>query len=175
MRVEEGKPPQNQSWLWAVWPDWAIYSTLGNFLKPLATINLPKSTTFLGLIVKGSKSIIFLVKSFLGNFYSHLVIFFLVTLVSNKPHKPQNFFSHFGKKTCFCWCYRKTKKNKIVKQKHTRRYQHAKVKQLKLVNFTIVTYLKAFWFIKSYLYTQVQDYAPKLHIALKMAHSCCFN
>ena len=29
-------------YLQAVWPDWAIYWTLGNFLKPLATINLPK-------------------------------------------------------------------------------------------------------------------------------------
>ena len=29
-----------------VWPDWAIYWTLGNFLKPLATINLPKFPTF---------------------------------------------------------------------------------------------------------------------------------
>ena len=28
--------------LLAVWPDWAMYWTLGNFLKPLATINLPK-------------------------------------------------------------------------------------------------------------------------------------
>ena len=36
---------QNES---PVWPDWAIYWTLGNFLKPLATINLPKSPTFLG-------------------------------------------------------------------------------------------------------------------------------
>ena len=31
---------------WPVWPDWAIYWTFGNFLKPLATINLPKSPTF---------------------------------------------------------------------------------------------------------------------------------
>ena len=29
-----------------VWPDWAIYWTLGNFLKSLATINLSKSSTF---------------------------------------------------------------------------------------------------------------------------------
>ena len=29
-----------------VWPDWAIYWTLGIFLKPLATINLAKSPTF---------------------------------------------------------------------------------------------------------------------------------
>ena len=44
--------------LHTVWPDWAIYWTLGNFLMPLAAINLPKSPTFL------------------GNFYWHLAIFF---------------------------------------------------------------------------------------------------
>ena len=33
---------------WAVWPDRAIYWILGNFLKPLATIKVPKSSTFLG-------------------------------------------------------------------------------------------------------------------------------
>ena len=41
-----------------------------------ATINLPKSPTFLANFVKVSKSFIFLVKSFLGNFYRHLAIFF---------------------------------------------------------------------------------------------------
>ena len=40
-----------------VWPDWAIYWTFGNRLKPLATISLPKSPTF---FVKVSKPIIFL-------------------------------------------------------------------------------------------------------------------
>ena len=38
-----------------VWPDWVIYWTLGNFLKPLATIHLPKSPTFLGNFCKGFK------------------------------------------------------------------------------------------------------------------------
>ena len=57
---------------------------LGNFLKPLATINLPKSPTFLGIFVKVSKSIIFLVKSFLGNFYRHLAFFSGHT--ENNPH-----------------------------------------------------------------------------------------
>ena len=52
-----------------MWPDWAIYWALCNFIKPLATIHLSKSHTFLGIFVKVSKSIIFLVKSFLGNFY----------------------------------------------------------------------------------------------------------
>ena len=51
-----------------------LYCTLGHFLKPLATINLPKSPTFLSNFCKGVK-IIFLVKSFLGNFYRHLAIF----------------------------------------------------------------------------------------------------
>ena len=32
----------------SVWPYWAIYWTLYNFLKPLATFNLPKSPTFVG-------------------------------------------------------------------------------------------------------------------------------
>ena len=32
----------------SVWPDLAIFWTLGNFLKPLATINLPKSPNILG-------------------------------------------------------------------------------------------------------------------------------
>ena len=38
-----------------VWPDWAIFSTLGKFFKPLATINLPKTLTFLGNFCKGIK------------------------------------------------------------------------------------------------------------------------
>ena len=58
-----------------MWPDWAIYRTLGNFLKALATINLPKTSTFFGNFCKGvnffnlSSEIIF------GNFYRHLAIF----------------------------------------------------------------------------------------------------
>ena len=39
----------------SVWPDWAIFCTLGNFLKPLATINWPKSFTFLDNFCKGVK------------------------------------------------------------------------------------------------------------------------
>ena len=38
-----------------VWPYWAIYWTLGHFLKPLVTINLPKFPTFLGKFCKGVK------------------------------------------------------------------------------------------------------------------------
>ena len=59
-------------------PDWAIYWTLGNFLKYLATINLPKSLTFLGNFCKSvkiyhfSSEIVFgqLLQIF-GNFYGH--------------------------------------------------------------------------------------------------------
>ena len=59
----------------SVWPGWAIYWTLGNFLKPLATIILPKPPTFLGKFCKGVKIHPFLVKSFLVNFYRHLAFF----------------------------------------------------------------------------------------------------
>ena len=41
--------------MWPVWPDWVIYWTLGNFLKHLETINLPKSPTFLGNLCKDGK------------------------------------------------------------------------------------------------------------------------
>ena len=65
----------------SVWPDWAIYLTLGNFLKPLATINLSKSPTFLGNFCMCLKIYYFSSESILGNFYRHLAIFFLVTLL----------------------------------------------------------------------------------------------
>ena len=60
----------------SVWPDWAIYLTLGNFLKPLATINLSKSPTFLGNFCMCLKIYYFSSESILGNFYRHLAIFF---------------------------------------------------------------------------------------------------
>ena len=44
------------------------FYTLGNFLKPLATINYPKSLTFLGNFCKYVKIYHFSWKSFLGNF-----------------------------------------------------------------------------------------------------------
>ena len=46
----------------AVWPDWLIYWTFGNFSKPVATISLPKSPTILGN---------FCAKIF--NFYSEII------------------------------------------------------------------------------------------------------
>ena len=42
-----------------MWPDWAIYCTLGNFLKDLATIILPNFSTFLDNFCKGVKIIHF--------------------------------------------------------------------------------------------------------------------
>ena len=67
-----------------VWPDWAIYCTLGNFSKPLATINLPKSPTFLGNFCEGVKIIHFSCEIILGNFYRHLAIFIWSHWSSNK-------------------------------------------------------------------------------------------
>ena len=54
-RAEE-KTSKQELWEWGpVWPDWAIYWTLGKILKPNATINLPKCPTFLGNFCKGVK------------------------------------------------------------------------------------------------------------------------
>ena len=63
-------------WSYSVWPDCAIYWTLGKFLKHLATINLPKSLTFLGNFCKVVKIYHFYSAIILGNFYRHLAIFF---------------------------------------------------------------------------------------------------
>ena len=49
-----------------VWTDRAIYWTLGNFSKPLATINLPESPTFLGNFYKGVKIFNFSNETILG-------------------------------------------------------------------------------------------------------------
>ena len=58
-----------------MWPDWVIFWTLGNFLNPLATVNLPNLPHSEAITVNVSKSFIFLVKPFFGNFYRHLAIF----------------------------------------------------------------------------------------------------
>ena len=42
-----------------VWPNWAIHCTLGNFSKPVATIILPKSSTFVGNFCKCSQNLSF--------------------------------------------------------------------------------------------------------------------
>ena len=55
-----------------VWPDWAIYLTLRNFSKPVATINLPKFPTFLG---KGVNIFNFSSEIIFGQLYRHLETF----------------------------------------------------------------------------------------------------
>ena len=52
-----------------VWPDWAIYCTLGNFSKPVATFILPKFTTFFDNFRKVLKIFNFPSEIILGNFY----------------------------------------------------------------------------------------------------------
>ena len=59
-----------------VWPDWSIYWTLGNFLKPLATVNLPKSSTFVGIFCKGVKICHFSSEIIFVQLYRHLANFF---------------------------------------------------------------------------------------------------
>ena len=66
--------------------DWAIYWTLRKILRPLATINLPKSATFLGNFCKGVKIYNFSSEIILGNFYRHLAIF------SGHTDEPQHFW-----------------------------------------------------------------------------------
>ena len=60
--------------------DWAIYGTLGKFLKPLATTNLPKSLTFLGYFCKGVKSYHFSSEISFGQLLLIFGDFFLVIL-----------------------------------------------------------------------------------------------
>ena len=74
-----------------VWPDLAINWTLGNFSKPLATINS------LAIFVKVSKSLIVLVKSFLGNFL--LVTLFTMACLIN-VHKCVSFYKRKLQSRC---------------------------------------------------------------------------
>ena len=90
----------------SVWPDWGIYWTLGNFLKPLLTINLPKSATFLGNFVKVSKSLFFLVKSFIGNFYRHLAAFYWSHCWSVNLRRPK--LARFESQNLICTEMRQT-------------------------------------------------------------------
>ena len=59
----------------------AIYWTFGNFLKPLATINLPKSLTVLGNFCVGAKIFNFSSEIIFGLFLWTFGDFSLVTLV----------------------------------------------------------------------------------------------
>ena len=65
----------------SVWPDWASYWTLGNFSKPLATINFPKSPTFLGNFCKGVKIFNFCSEIIFGKLLLTFGDFLLVTLL----------------------------------------------------------------------------------------------
>ena len=65
-----------------MWPDWAIYWVLGNFLKPLATINLPKSPTFKSNFCKGVIIYPFCSEIIFGQLLETFGDFFLVTLVA---------------------------------------------------------------------------------------------
>ena len=68
------------SHLGSVWPDWAIFWTLGNILKPLATINLPQSSPFLVIFCKGVKIIHFSSETISGQLLMTFGDFYLVTL-----------------------------------------------------------------------------------------------
>ena len=65
-----------------VWPDWAIFCTLGNFFKPLATIYLPKSLTFLGNFCKVIKIYHFSCEIIFGQLLQMFGDFYLVTLIA---------------------------------------------------------------------------------------------
>ena len=65
-----------------VWPDWAIYWTLGNFLKHLATVNLPKFPTLLSISCKGVKIHHFSSVINFGQLLQTFGDFFLLTLPS---------------------------------------------------------------------------------------------
>ena len=67
----------------AVWPDWAIFWNLGNFLRPLATINLPESPKFLGNFCKGVKINHFSCEIIFGQLLWTFGDFYLVTLIQS--------------------------------------------------------------------------------------------
>ena len=56
------------------------FFTLGNFFKPVGTINLPKSLTFLGNCCKGIKIYHFSTEIIFGQLLQTFVDFYLVTL-----------------------------------------------------------------------------------------------
>ena len=59
----------------------------GQLLKPLATINFPKSPTFLGNFCKGVKIFNFSSEIIFGQLLKTFGNFFLVTLVLKSHHK----------------------------------------------------------------------------------------
>ena len=85
-----------------VWPDWAIYWTLGNFLKPLATINLSKSPAFLGNFCKCVKSLIFIVRSFWATFLD--IWQFFSGHTGPSVRWPNIFYFLYDKNDAACYC-----------------------------------------------------------------------
>jgi len=63
----------------------AIYWTLGNFLKPLAPINLPKSPTVLVNLCVGAKIFNFSSEIIFGQLLWTFGDFSLVTLIGDPP------------------------------------------------------------------------------------------
>ena len=74
--------PNTKSESYPVWPDWAIYWALGNFLKPLATINVPKSPPFIGIFYKGVEIIPFSSETIFGQLLWTFGDFYLVALLT---------------------------------------------------------------------------------------------
>ena len=104
-----------------MWPDWAIYWTLGFFSKPLATINLPQSPT-IDNFCKGVQNLILQVKLLLGTFYRHLAIFYwshwryLMSVLSKGAFTKKLQSIHV--RACQMWWM-------IFTQKQIKRFSHA--------------------------------------------------
>ena len=79
-----------------VWPDLAIYWTLGNFLKPLAIINLPKSPTVLGNFCVGAKIFNFSSEILFGQLLWTFGDFSLVTLLVVHTLSNPSMSKHFS-------------------------------------------------------------------------------
>ena len=97
-----------------MWPDLAIYWTLGNFSKPLATINLPKSSTVFDNFCVGAKIFNFSSEIVFGQLLWTFGDFSLVTLFSNDEQCGREKYCHFS--CCCCCCVMpmaRLKKSKI--------------------------------------------------------------
>ena len=88
--------------------------TLGNFLKPLAAINLSKSPTFLGKFCKGVKIFHFSSEIIFGQLLWTFGYFLLVTLVVTNRHcskdRTHSVFQNTGQ-----WLWRNCFQNKRIK------------------------------------------------------------
>ena len=64
------------TWMAPVWPYWAIFCTLGNFIKACGNNNLAQIAHILRQFFKGVKIFHFSCEIFFGNFYRHLATFY---------------------------------------------------------------------------------------------------